>query len=114
MSSSRLPRSRPPAVAAVLLGGLAVLAIPAAVLATRLPNTLTLLRALYVGVPAAGVLGAVAWICARRARLAAARSLSPDRSGPVRLGRFLAFAGVYLAVTGTLALAFYGVLRSAQ
>ena len=43
-----------------------------------------------------------------------------DRNGPflaaslLRLGSFLARAGVYLAVTGALALAFYGILRWAQ
>ena len=32
-------------------------------------------------------------------------------AGIVRTARFLAFAGLYLAITGGLALAFYGVLH---
>jgi hypothetical protein len=110
MSSS----SRAPARAAAFFGLLAVLAIPAAVAASREIAGITLLHCLYVGVPAAFVLGVIAWACARKARYAMGRSLSLASPGPVRLGRFLAFAGLYVAVTGALALAFYGVLERAQ
>ncbi|HEX7083323.1 MAG TPA: hypothetical protein VF186_04350 [Gaiellaceae bacterium] len=103
-----------PARFAVLLGGLAVLAIPAAVAASRYTADVTLLHALYASVPAAFVLGLIAWTAARRAAWALARSVRQDRAGPVRLGRFLAWAGMYVAVTGGLALAVYFVLLKAQ
>jgi hypothetical protein len=107
--------SKRAARAAVVVGALAVLAIPAAVGVSRWgPRGTTLLHALYGGVPAAVALGLIAWICARRARFVLARSVSVDRAGPVRLGRFLAYAGLYLGVTGALALAFYAVLQHAQ
>jgi hypothetical protein len=60
------------------------------------------------------VLGLVAIAAARRARLAAARSVKPDAAGSLRLSRFLAFAGLYIGLTGALALAVYGALRWAQ
>lgn len=106
--------SRPAARASAVLGALAVLAIPAAIGASRLSFGVTLVRALYGGVAAAFVLGLIAWACSRAARNTLARSVSRVRTGPVRLGRFLAYAGLYLSVTGALALVFYGVLRSAQ
>ena len=91
-----------------------MLAIPAAVAAARYVSGVTLLRGLYVGVGAAFVLGLVAWACSRKARYALARSVRLGGQGPVRLGRFLALAGLYLAVTGGIALAFYGVLEHAK
>jgi hypothetical protein len=96
---------------AVVLGALAVLAIPAAVAASDLTTRFRLLETLYVGVPAALVLGLVALALARRARFAAARSI---HGGSARWARIFAWAGVYAGVTGALALAVYGVLRWAQ
>lgn len=109
MSSSKRTGS-----AAVLFGALAVLAIPAAVFGARLVNGVTLLRALYVSVPAACLFGLIAVISARRARLAAARSVRPDAVGPGRFARWLAWTGLYVGITGALALAVYGALRWAQ
>jgi hypothetical protein len=106
--------SRGPARLAVLAGALAVLAIPAAVGAAQTRSDIVLLRSLYAGVPAAFVLGLVALVASRRARSARARSIAPGPTGPVRLGRVLAWAGVYAGVTGGLALAVYAVLRWAQ
>jgi hypothetical protein len=100
--------------AATVLGALAVLAIPGAVAGSRFLNGITLLRALYAAVPAACALGLLAVACGRRARFAAARSVRPDAEGPARLGRGLAWAGLYVGFTGALALAVYGVLRWAQ
>jgi hypothetical protein len=96
---------------AVLLGALAVLAIPAAVAASRWVKGIVLLHALYVAVPVAGGLALVALVAARRARLARARSVW---GGGSRWPSLLAWAGVYAAVTGGLALAVYGALRAAS
>ena len=105
--------SRAAARTAVFLGAVALLAIPAGIVAAQYLNGIALLRALYVAVPAACVLAVVAVACARRARFHAARSLRGG-SGSVRAARFLAWAGLYAGITGALALAVYGALRWAQ
>ena len=86
--------NRGAARAAVFFGALAVVAIPAGVVA------------------AAGVLGLVGLFAARRARLNASRTLSG--SGGVGFARVVAWAGAYAAITGALGLAVYGILRWAQ
>ena len=98
--------------AAVLFGALAVLAIPAGVVAAQLSAQLRLLETLYVAVAAAVVLGLSGLYAARRARLNAARTLSA--AGGVGFARVVAWAGAYAGVTGALALAVYGILRWAQ
>jgi hypothetical protein len=105
--------SKAAARAAVLFGVLAVLAIPAGVGAAQTTSRLRLLETLYAAVPAALVLGLIALLASRRARLAAARSISGGRRG-VAVARVVAWAGLYAGVTGALALAVYGVLRWAQ
>lgn len=97
--------------AAAVFGLLAIVAIPAAVVASRYVGGLTLLRALYVSVPASFVLALIALAANRRARFARARSVRP---GGGRLDAFLAWAGLYAAVIGAVALAVYGALRAAQ
>jgi hypothetical protein len=104
--------NRAAARAAVLLGALAVLAIPAGVVAAQLSGRLRLLETLYFVVGAALVLGAAAVVAARRARLSAARTISPG--GGAGVARVFAWAGAYAGVTGALALAVYGILRWAQ
>ena len=104
--------NRGAARAAVLLGALAVLAIPAGVVAAQLSAELRLLETLYVVVAAAFVLGLAGLYAARRARLNAARTLSA--AGGVGFARVVAWAGAYAGVTGALALAVYGILRCAQ
>jgi len=95
-------------------GLLAVLAIPAAVVAAQVMTGVVLLRALYVGVAVAVVLALIALLLARRARLAQARRVDGGGRGAVRTARILAWAGLYAGVTGALALGVYGVLRFAQ
>jgi hypothetical protein len=90
---------------------LAILAIPAGIVAAQFLNGVALLRALYVAVPAACILAIVALVFARRARFTAARSV---RGGSVRAARVIAWAGMYAGITGALALAVYGALRWAQ
>ena len=105
--------SKAAARAAIVLGVLAVATIPLGVVAAQVSARLRLLETLYVVVPAAVVLGLLALVAARRARINAARSVAPA-GGPLRTARVVAWAGVYAGVTGALALAVYGVLRWAQ
>src|SRR5262245_59664360 len=102
--------SRPAAFFAALLGLIAVLAIPAA-LAAAYTDRVTLLEAVYVAVPVAFVAALCALAAYRRARTKLDRSVKRAGSGAVRTARFLAFTGLYLALTGALALGFYGVLH---
>ena len=88
-----------------------MLAIPAAGAAAALTTQVTLLRAVYIAVPAAAVLALAAFGLYRRARARLERSVWRAGARIVRAARFLAFAGLYVAVTGGLALAFYGVLH---
>lgn len=97
--------------AAGLFGLLAVLVVPAGILVSRFTSVVTLLQALYYTVPAAVVLALAALTANRRARFARARSIRPD-SG--RRSSFLAWAGLYVAAIGVVALAVYGALRAAQ
>jgi hypothetical protein len=96
------------------VGLLAVLAIPAAVIAAQVLEGVALLRALYVAVPVALVLALISLVLARRARLAQARRVDGGGAGAVKTARILAWAGLYAGVTGALALGVYAVLRLAQ
>ena len=100
--------------AGAFTGLLAVLAIPAAVVAAQVLSGVVLLRALYVGVAVAVVLALIALLLGRRARIAQARRVDGRGAGAVRTARILAWAGLYAGVTGALALGVYGVLRLAQ
>ncbi len=109
-----MPSSKRSSRAAALLGLLAVLGVPAAVVASRVVNGVTLLHALYVGTAASCVLGVLAVAATRRSRFVAARSVRPEETGPGLFTRCLAWAGLYVGVTAALALAVYGALRWAQ
>jgi hypothetical protein len=99
--------------AAGFFGVLAVLANPAAVVAAQLLEGVPLIRALYVSVPVAGCFAVIAIVTSRRARLARLRSVYVESKGRGRPSRILAWAGLYAAVTGALALGIYGALRAA-
>jgi hypothetical protein len=105
--------SRAAAFGAVVLGALAVVVIPAGVVASRYVAGVTLLRSLYYAVPAAALLGLLAWAASRKARYRVAWSIREQGRGPVRLGRFLAWAGLYLAFVGGVALGVYAGLHAA-
>lgn len=105
MSSSKSART------AVALGAVAVLAIPAALAVAAFSSKVDLLRAVYVAVPVAFVLGLAAWSAYRRARAKLEQRVRRPGERVVRLARLLAFTGIYLAVTGGLALGFYGLLH---
>jgi len=97
------------AVVSLLVGVLAVAAIPVGILITNYRNDLRLIHAGYA-VPVAAVLGFVAIRLARRARRRLERTVG--RAGgavPARLGRILGWLGLYLALIGAIALAFYYV-----
>ena len=97
------------AVVSLLVGLLAAAAIPVGILITNYRNDLRLIHAGYA-VPVAAVLGFVAIRLARRARRRLERTVG--RAGgtvPARLGRILGWIGLYLALIGAIALAFYYV-----
>jgi len=94
----------------IVVGTLAVAALPAGVAASWLVHRVTLVHALEVAVPVAFVLGLLAVSLVRRARYRIDRSVSRPGERIVRVGRFLAWTGVYLALTGGIALGFYGLL----
>jgi hypothetical protein len=108
MSGSR------PARVALVLGLLALAAIPVAGVVATFVEQVTLLQAELVAVPAAFVLGLIAVAVSRRARLRVERSVRRTGEGLTRVARLTAWSGVYIAVTGGLALAFYGVLRASS
>ena len=97
---------------AAALGTVAVLAIPAAVAAAAFTTRVQLLPALYVSVPVAFAIGLGAIATYRRARAELERSVRRVAERPVRIARFLALTGLYLAVTGALALGCYGLLQA--
>jgi hypothetical protein len=84
--------------------------IPAGIAASwRLPGV-SLLEATEAAVPAAFVLGLAAVSLARRARYRVERSVGRKGERLARAARALAWAAVYLAVSGGVALGFYGLL----
>ncbi len=104
--------SRTTARAAVVVGALGVLAVPAGVAAAQSLRGLTLLRALYVTAPAAVFLALVALLAARRARLATQRTVFASRGGPLRTARAVGWLALYVGVTAALALGVYWILRA--
>jgi hypothetical protein len=96
-------------VLSVLFGVLGVAAIPIGVLVTNYRNDLRLIHAGWA-VPVAAVLGFIAVRLARGARRRLERTVG--RAGgavPARVGRILGWLGLYLALIGAIALAFYYV-----
>jgi hypothetical protein len=98
------------AQAGIALGVLALAAIPAGVAAAWLRSGVSLLRSLEIAVPVAFALGLVAVSLVRRARYRVERSVMRRGENVVRVARLLAWSGVYLALTGAIALGFYGLL----
>ena len=108
MSSSSRRRS---GRVAVFFGLHAVLAIPVDIALAQYLKSIRLLQSLYVAVPVAAALALIALAAARRDRFVRARSLHPEGG---RWAARVAWAGVYAAVVGGIALAVYGGLRAAQ
>ncbi len=104
-------RSNSAAKAAIVLGLLAVAAMPAGAVAAQALSAVGLVQSLYVSVPVAAVLGLTAFGAARRGRLAVARSVFREGAGLARAARLLSWAGLYVAAIGGIALAVYAVLH---
>jgi hypothetical protein len=96
---------------AVALGAVAVAAVPAACALAAFSARVPLLRAVEASVAVAVAAGLASVAAYRRARAAVERSVRRRGERTVRVARLLALAGLYLGVTGALALAFYGLLR---
>jgi hypothetical protein len=103
--------SRPSAAVAAFFGFVALLAIPAGGAAAAFTTRVTLLRAVYIAVPVACAAGLIALAAYRHSRARLDRSIQRRGARIVRIARYLAFAGLYVAVTGALALGFYGLLH---
>ena len=112
-SSSGRPTRNPSAWLSVLVGLLSLAALPAAVIAARESDELTLVEAGVVAVPVAGVLALIGLWLARRGRRRADRTL--DRVGGRRVARFgklFGGLGLYVAATAGLALGVYALLSA--
>ena len=99
-----------PAVWSVVVGVLAVAALPVAIWYVDRDIAIDLIWA-SVAIPFAFLLGTVAMILARVGRRRAQLTLvRRSGSGISRVGRLLGLAGVLLAGTGTISLVVYGIL----
>jgi len=108
--SSRGPN--PAAGASVLLGLAALAAWPAAIGAARYTDRVGLVTALLGALPLGLALGSVALYLARRARLRIQRTIGRSRGiRTAGFGRLLGILGICAALTGGLALGFYGLLQ---
>jgi hypothetical protein len=98
-----------PAVWSVVLGVLAVAALPAAIWYVDRDVDIELIWA-GVAIPVAFLLGTAAMLVARRGRRRAQMRLRRRGSAVARMGRLLGLAGILLAGTGTISLVVYGIL----
>ena len=96
----------------MLVGLAAVATLPAAIVAAEAFDVVTLLQA-SVAIAPAFVLSLAAVYLGRRARRSIERSLGRIRGDKFgRTGRLLGYLGLYLAVTASISVATYYVLRS--
>lgn len=95
----------------VLFGLAAVATLPAAILFAERWERITLLES-SVAIAPAFVLGLVALLLGRRARAAIDRTLGRIRGSKLAtVGRFLGYLALYMAVTASISVATYYVLR---
>ena len=104
MSSSRAART------AIVLGVIALASLPAGGLASNRLKGVGLLQATEFSVPVAFVFGLAAVAVARRARFSLDRTVKRPGENVVRAARLVAWAALYIACTGGIALGFYGLL----
>jgi undecaprenyl pyrophosphate phosphatase UppP len=98
-------------VLSALVGLVAVATIPAAVIAAEFYDVATLLKS-SVSIAPAVVLAVAAIVLGRRARRQVERTLGRTRGAAVAAaGRFLGYFTLYLAMTASISLATYYVLR---
>ena len=96
---------------AVLVGLAAVATIPAAVVAAEFYDVATLLES-AVSIAPAAVFAIVAIILGQRGRREVERTLGRARGGSLAaIGRILGYFALYLAITATISVATYYVLR---
>jgi hypothetical protein len=99
------------AVFSVLVGIAAVATLPAAIVAAEVFEVVTLLQSSVAIVPAF-VLAFIAIYLGRRARRTVERTLGRVRGYKLALvGRVLGYIALYIAVTASISLATYYVLR---
>jgi hypothetical protein len=93
----------------VLFALLSLAAIPAALYASRLSNV-SVPQAVGGEAVVGTLLGLIAVILARGARLRAGRTLSRPGEGAARWGKWLGLLGIFLGLTAALSLGFFGLL----
>ena len=109
-SSNGVPPRPGSAWLSVVVGLLATLTMPAAILASRWSQDYELMHAGFA-IPIAAVLGLAAVALARRARSRLAPTLGhPRGTRTARLGRFLGLLGFLLALTAAGSLVVYWLL----
>jgi hypothetical protein len=109
-SSNGVPPRPGSAWLSVVVGLLATLTMPAAIVATRWSEEYELLQAGFA-IPVAALLGLLAVALARRARSRLAPTLGhPRGTRTARLGRFLGLLGFLLALTAAGSLVVYWLL----
>jgi hypothetical protein len=112
MSSNGGPPRPASARASVVVGLLAVAAMPAAIAATRWSSRYELLHAAFA-IPFAALLGALAIALAGRARSRLAPTLGHAKgTRTARLGRLLGLVGFLLALTAAGSVAVYALLST--
>jgi hypothetical protein len=97
----------------VFFGLLSLAAIPAALYSTRLQQV-NLPRAVGGEAVAGTLLGLIAIILARGARVKVERTLARVGEGAARWGKWLGVLGMCLGLTAALSLAFFGLLLWAE
>jgi hypothetical protein len=111
-SSSVRPRNGR-ARASVFFGLLSLAAIPAALYSTRL-RQVDLPKAVGGEAVAGSLLGLIAIMLARGARVKVERTLARVGEGAARWGKWLGILGLCLGLTAALSLAFFGLLLWAE
>ena len=110
-SSSRVRNTK--ARLSVLFGLLSIAAVPVALYSTRLQKV-DLPHAVAGEAIAGTLLGMIAILLARGARVKVERTLGRAGEGAVRWGKWLGTLGLCLGLTAALSLAFYGLLLWAE
>jgi hypothetical protein len=106
-SSSRVRNSK--ARFSVLFGVLSIVAVPVALYSTRLQQV-NLPQAVAGEAIVGSLLGLIAIILARGARVKVERTLGRVGEGTAKWGKWLGILGLCLGLTAALSLAFFGLL----
>lgn len=97
----------------MLFGLLSIAAVPLALYSTRLQRV-DLPQAVAGEAIAGTLLGLIAIVLARGARMKVERTLGRAGEGAARWGRWLGILGLCLGLTAALSLAFFGLLLWAE